>query len=67
MMNKRELKELVALRAVEMFSLMNSFHDDVPSERILKPLKDAVDLWNPSIAECNELAKRLEAQETTNQ
>lgn len=64
-MNKREQKELVALRAVELFSFMNMVQYD-ESERlpphILKDLRDAVDSWNPSVAECQQIKERLKVQ-----
>jgi hypothetical protein len=58
-MNRRELKEMVALRAVEMFAAMTVFHDDVPTERLLEPLKAAVAEWDPSIVEVQQLRERL--------
>ena len=64
-MNKRELKELVALRAVELMSTLNLLHSDVDEpipQRVLQDLREAVKLWSPSVSEVQQLKERLLVQ-----
>jgi hypothetical protein len=54
-------REVVAVRAIELLSMMNSLHLEPCELRDshLKPLRDAVDDWNPSLVEIDKMKLRL--------
>lgn len=56
--------EVVAIRAIELLSLIKMLRLDTGelSESKLKPLEDAIDDWNPSVADCDRIKARLGIQ-----